>query len=84
MRQLIRHLEDALALADEIQDGHAGYLIDVHPEIIKRGTGEVTFSDIDELAKAMRRGARKSSRTVGTLLRGLADKNSWKCDEESS
>jgi hypothetical protein len=56
----------------------------VHPEIIKRGTGEVTFSDIDELAKAMRRGARKSSRTVGTLLRGLADKNSWKCDEESS
>jgi len=27
MRQLIRHLEDALALADEIQDGHTGYLI---------------------------------------------------------
>jgi glutamate mutase epsilon subunit len=26
--QLIRHLEDALALADEIQDGHAGYLIE--------------------------------------------------------
>jgi hypothetical protein len=25
--QLIRHLEDALALADEIQDGHTGYLI---------------------------------------------------------
>jgi glutamate mutase epsilon subunit len=26
--QLIRHLEDALALADEIQDGHTGYLIE--------------------------------------------------------
>jgi hypothetical protein len=31
MRQLIRHLEDALALADEIQDGHAGYLIERAP-----------------------------------------------------
>jgi len=26
--QLIRHLEDALTLADEIQDGHTGYLIE--------------------------------------------------------
>jgi hypothetical protein len=26
--QLIRHLEDALAVADEIQDGHTGYLIE--------------------------------------------------------
>ena len=26
--QLIRHLEDALALADEIQDGRTGYLIE--------------------------------------------------------
>ena len=26
--QLIRHLEDALALADEIQVGHTGYLIE--------------------------------------------------------
>jgi len=26
--QLIRHLEDALALADEIQDGYTGYLIE--------------------------------------------------------
>jgi hypothetical protein len=26
--QLIRYLEDALALADEIQDGHTGYLIE--------------------------------------------------------
>ena len=26
--QLIRHLEDALALADEIDDGHTGYLIE--------------------------------------------------------
>jgi hypothetical protein len=26
--QLIRHLEDALALAVEIDDGHTGYLID--------------------------------------------------------
>jgi hypothetical protein len=26
--QLIRHLEDALALADEIRDGHTGYLIE--------------------------------------------------------
>jgi DNA-binding ferritin-like protein len=26
--QLIRHLEDALALADELQDGHTGYLIE--------------------------------------------------------
>jgi hypothetical protein len=26
--QLIRHLEDALALADEIGDGHTGYLIE--------------------------------------------------------
>jgi hypothetical protein len=26
--RLIRHLEDALALADEIQDGHTGYLIE--------------------------------------------------------
>jgi hypothetical protein len=26
--QLIRHLEDALALAEEIQDGHTGYLIE--------------------------------------------------------
>ena len=26
--QLIRHLEDALALADEIQDGQTGYLIE--------------------------------------------------------
>ena len=25
--QLIRHLEDALALADEIEDGRTGYLI---------------------------------------------------------
>jgi hypothetical protein len=25
---LIRRLEDALALADEIQDGHTGYLIE--------------------------------------------------------
>jgi hypothetical protein len=25
---IIRHLEDALALADEIQDGHTGYLIE--------------------------------------------------------
>jgi hypothetical protein len=25
---LIRHLEDALTLADEIQDGHTGYLIE--------------------------------------------------------
>jgi len=24
----IRHLEEALALADEIQDGHTGYLIE--------------------------------------------------------
>ena len=24
--QLIRHLEDALALADEIEDGHTGFL----------------------------------------------------------
>ena len=26
--QLIRHLEDALTLADEIRDGHIGYLIE--------------------------------------------------------
>jgi hypothetical protein len=26
--ELIRHLEDALALADEIQDGQTGYLIE--------------------------------------------------------
>ena len=26
--QLIRHLEDALALSDEIQDGQTGYLIE--------------------------------------------------------
>ena len=26
--RLIRHLEDALALTDEIQDGHTGYLIE--------------------------------------------------------
>jgi hypothetical protein len=26
--QLIRHLEDALALADELEDGHTGYLIE--------------------------------------------------------
>ena len=26
--QLIRHLEDSLALADELEDGHAGYLIE--------------------------------------------------------
>jgi autotransporter passenger strand-loop-strand repeat protein len=26
--QIIRHLEDALALADEIEDGHTGYLIE--------------------------------------------------------
>ena len=26
--QLIRHLEDALTLADEIQGGHTGYLIE--------------------------------------------------------
>ena len=26
--QLIRHLEDALTLADEIRDGHTGYLIE--------------------------------------------------------
>jgi hypothetical protein len=26
--QLIRHLEDALALADEIEDGKTGYLIE--------------------------------------------------------
>jgi hypothetical protein len=26
--QLIRHLEDALALADEIDDGRTGYLIE--------------------------------------------------------
>jgi hypothetical protein len=26
--QLIRHLEDALMLADEIEDGQAGYLIE--------------------------------------------------------
>jgi hypothetical protein len=26
--QLIRYLEDALALADEIEDGHTGYLIE--------------------------------------------------------
>jgi hypothetical protein len=26
--QLIRHLEDALALADEIEDGNTGYLIE--------------------------------------------------------
>jgi hypothetical protein len=26
--QLIRHLEDALALADEIEDGSTGYLIE--------------------------------------------------------
>jgi hypothetical protein len=26
--QLIRHLEDALALADEIEDGQAGFLIE--------------------------------------------------------
>jgi hypothetical protein len=25
---LLRHLEDALALADEIEDGHTGYLIE--------------------------------------------------------
>jgi hypothetical protein len=27
-RQLIKHLEDALALADEIEDGATGYLIE--------------------------------------------------------
>jgi hypothetical protein len=27
-RQLIRHLEDALALADEIEDGQTGFLIE--------------------------------------------------------
>ncbi len=27
-RELIRHLEDALALADEIQDGQTGFLIE--------------------------------------------------------
>jgi len=26
--QLIRHLEDALALADEIEDGNTGFLIE--------------------------------------------------------
>jgi glutamate mutase epsilon subunit len=26
--QIIRYLEDALALADELQDGHTGYLIE--------------------------------------------------------
>jgi hypothetical protein len=58
MRQLIRHLEDALALADEIQDGHTGA-----PRDHQALHGEVTFSElIDELVKAMRR-ARKSSRT---------------------
>jgi hypothetical protein len=25
---IIRHLEDALALADELQDGHTGFLIE--------------------------------------------------------
>jgi hypothetical protein len=31
--QLIRYLEDALALADEIQDGHTGYLTSAHSKI---------------------------------------------------
>jgi hypothetical protein len=73
MRQLIRHLEDALALADEIQDGHTEYLIECAPrdhQALHRRGHEL----IDELVKAMRR----------AMLRGLADKNSWKCDEESS
>jgi len=26
--KLIRHLEDALALADEIEDGHTGFVIE--------------------------------------------------------
>jgi pyrroloquinoline quinone biosynthesis protein D len=57
----------------------------VQPEIIKRCTGEVTFSElIDELAKAYAAPREKILADVGTLLRGLADKNSWKCDEELS
>jgi pyrroloquinoline quinone biosynthesis protein D len=47
----------------------------VHPEIIKRCTGEVTFSElIDELAKAYVPPREKILADVGTLLRGLADK----------
>ena len=30
--QLIRHLEDALALADEIEDGQTGFLIERAPD----------------------------------------------------
>ncbi len=44
-------------------------------EIIKRCTGEVTFSElIDDLAKAYTAPREKILADVGTLLRGLADK----------
>ena len=44
-------------------------------EIIKRCTGEVTFSElIDDLAKAYTAPREKIVADVGTLLRGLADK----------
>ena len=44
-------------------------------EIIKRCTGEVTFSElIDDLAKAYTAPREQILADVGTLLRGLADK----------
>src|SRR6266576_2532242 len=44
-------------------------------EIVKRCTGEVTFSElIDDLAKAYTAPREKILADVGTLLRGLADK----------
>jgi hypothetical protein len=43
--QLIRHLEDALALADEIEDGPTGYLIE-------RALGEARAQQFKPVARA--------------------------------
>jgi glutamate mutase epsilon subunit len=46
--QLIRYLENALALADEIQDGHTGYLI----ERALDEHGQVNFKPIDTFSSS--------------------------------
>jgi len=43
--QLIRHLQDALALADEIEDGPTGYLIE-------RALGEARAQQFKPVARA--------------------------------
>ena len=42
--KLIRHLEDALALADELNDGNSGFLSSVHWTMHERNNSSLSFA----------------------------------------